>query len=381
MKELRDVINERLAENGFSQFMEIHDDDSLTLRIPCNTPPKKEFQYKLGPKTHYCYLSSVITAYDIFEMQKIYNDTKGNLRRAIIELMHKSNIDFNKPIEFSIKYLSNADDQFILDYISFVCRENIEFSKCYNRTDDSKSEMERFYSTCLQEYLSVAMQNMINVTSSIMEIMRLWANREGLFDKSLSYMNWGKFGWTYIPFAPPNLFDNEPRDFYNANSIVKNICTNKNMYSLFDIINSMPVNKEDFGEAVFCYKNRKYKACSLLLFGIIDSFFIKAQGKRSLNKNKPRRKVSEKAIEEFKEPIKTLPESEHALFNNLFSCLKVMFSNANDFAKSPVINRHIVAHGMGAKVKKRDCIQLFLALYNLMEFAKKHKIYVLSEGK
>ena len=134
----------------------------------------------------------------------------------------------------------------------------------------------------------------------------------------------------------------------------------------------------DFDEAVFCYDNKKYKACALLLVGIIDSHFIKAQGKRRVDK--VRRKVSEKAIEKFKEPIKTLPETEHAFFHNLFSCLSVMFSDANDFDKTQVVNRHVIAHGMGSIVLKRDCVQLFLALYNLMEFDKKHKIYVLNEG-
>ena len=54
---------------------------------------------------------------------------------------------------------------------------------------------------------------------------------------------------------------------------------------------------------------------------------------------------------------------------NLLSCLDTYFSYGDNFAKEPnVINRNYIDHGMNTReVRKRDCIQLFLATYNLCE--------------
>jgi len=54
----------------------------------------------------------------------------------------------------------------------------------------------------------------------------------------------------------------------------------------------------------------------------------------------------------------------------MFACFEKFFENGNDFRKEPkLINRNFIAHGMNRRdVRKRDCIQLFLALYNLVDF-------------
>ena len=49
---------------------------------------------------------------------------------------------------------------------------------------------------------------------------------------------------------------------------------------------------------------------------------------------------------------------------------QMLFEKANDFMREPdTLNRNYIGHGMNRRsVRKRDCIQLFLALNNLMEF-------------
>lgn len=57
-------------------------------------------------------------------------------------------------------------------------------------------------------------------------------------------------------------------------------------------------------------------------------------------------------------------------YTNLFACLKVVFADGDDFKKQPkMVNRNFIEHGMlTSKVKKRDCIQLFLLDYNFLDF-------------
>ena len=57
-------------------------------------------------------------------------------------------------------------------------------------------------------------------------------------------------------------------------------------------------------------------------------------------------------------------------YQNVYACLMKVFEDGGDFKKQPeVINRNFVDHGMLHRdVTKRDCIQIFLLYYNLLEF-------------
>ena len=54
---------------------------------------------------------------------------------------------------------------------------------------------------------------------------------------------------------------------------------------------------------------------------------------------------------------------------NLFACLEKVFEKGNDFRKQPeVLNRNFLDHGMlTRKVTRKDCVQLFLLYYNILE--------------
>ena len=62
----------------------------------------------------------------------------------------------------------------------------------------------------------------------------------------------------------------------------------------------------------------------------------------------------------------------HRIFGGLFSCIETVFAPAENFKAEPyTFNRNYLAHGMTRRpVRQRDCIQLFLALYNLTVFLK-----------
>ena len=61
----------------------------------------------------------------------------------------------------------------------------------------------------------------------------------------------------------------------------------------------------------------------------------------------------------------------HMLYaTGLLSCLNTFFADGHYFRHEPdVINRNFIDHGMyRRRVRKKDCIQLFVALYDLIEF-------------
>ena len=51
-------------------------------------------------------------------------------------------------------------------------------------------------------------------------------------------------------------------------------------------------------------------------------------------------------------------------------CIQKVFEDGNDFKNQPaVINRNFIDHGMLTRsVVRKDCVQLFLLFYNLIEF-------------
>jgi hypothetical protein len=182
-----------------------------------------------------------------------------------------------------------------------------------------------------------------------------------------SHKEWGKLGWSVLPNAPDQLFDKDPTNFFDADKVALSYCKKNDMDNIFNNLRLAKIKKVDLEEAIFCYENRKYKACALVLFGIIDSNFIR-RGKSIGNKG---RAVGFWAIKNYKE--KTESDNEQRFFMvfhyyNLFCCLMNLFNSTDDFkSEKKIVNRNFLGHGMNRrKVRKKDCIQLFLALSNLM---------------
>ena len=147
-----------------------------------------------------------------------------------------------------------------------------------------------------------------------------------------------------------------------------NFCKKADIESLFENLLEMKVvKKSDLEEAIYDYKQGKYKSCALIMFSLIDAKLIRFQ-----NADK-QRKVGKGAVDFLAKKMKSDSDIEqifHMLlcYENLIACLAKMFEHGNDFRKQPkVINRNFIDHGMMTrKVLKRDCIQLFLLYYNLI---------------
>lgn len=190
-----------------------------------------------------------------------------------------------------------------------------------------------------------------------------------------SYDQWGKFGWTLIPNSPIKFYDHAPECIDDANKKAEQYCKKEDIAQLFDGLRKKNVKKCDLEEAIFCFENKQYKSCALILCGIIDAKLIRKMPKpKKENKTRP---SGITAIKELKRQIDIkfkidggLTLFELLCYTNLFSCLSTVFAKGNDFKEEPaVINRNFIGHGMNRReVRRRDCIQLFLLLNNFVEF-------------
>ena len=179
-----------------------------------------------------------------------------------------------------------------------------------------------------------------------------------------SYEKWGQFGWTFNPLAPKTLFFRCPDNIKQANVKALKYC--KDETKLFSIIYSCRRVRKDFDEAVFDFENKQYKSCALILFSLIESDLIRTQ--------KTSRKVGKKALENAEKRLGEVEDVinfyQMLMMMNYFTFVKKMFEGSNNFEKQPdVINRHFLCHGMlWRKVKRMDCLELFLVYYNTLQF-------------
>lgn len=184
---------------------------------------------------------------------------------------------------------------------------------------------------------------------------------------------WGSYGWTMNPCEnAKKIFEYMPTDKKSADAIALKQCSGQKMEQIFEIISEIKrVKKADFEEAVFDYNHRQYKSCALILFSLVDAVLIRLQKKSDLNGK--RRKVGLSAVSEAKKRTETDINTQMLFiamfYTNLFACLEKVFESGKDFKNQPdVINRNFVDHGMMTnKVRKKDCIQLFLLYYNMLE--------------
>lgn len=203
---------------------------------------------------------------------------------------------------------------------------------------------------------------LLNTSSSL--------SKEELKALKSHYIAWGKLGWTIPANATIDFFIDAP----DANSkkaheyVMSRYRSKSRINELYTCVREYYPNNVDVESAIFCFENRQHKACSLLLFSMIDAAVIKTQVKSE------DLEVGKSAIDKLRKQSYRNVKNEAVFillqYLNLFSCLGEMFRNPENFTlEFRVINRNSLVHGMSKrKVLRRDCVQLFLALINLSYF-------------
>ena len=189
----------------------------------------------------------------------------------------------------------------------------------------------------------------------------------------LSYRRWGEYGWTLIPVPEQEMpFDTLPESKKEADKIMKHACSKDVLNQLFQKTFEMKnCKRSHFEEAKDNFNNKQFLSCALVLFSLIDARLIYFQRKaETIGKQ---RAVGLGAVKNVKKKAEETVEN-HMLFTmlyqvNVFACLEKVFDYGKDFKQQPdVINRNFLMHGMlTRKVTKRDCIQLFLLYYNILD--------------
>lgn len=223
------------------------------------------------------------------------------------------------------------------------------------------------------ETYEVARQIAISISKLVQEINIPSISEERKRELIEIYEIWGSYGWTINPCENVKMiFNSKPIDKKSADAIALKQFTGSKMEQIFEVINrTKRVKRTDFKEAVFDYRHKQYKSCAFILISLVDAILIRLQKKSDL-KGK-RRKVGLYAVNEAKKRTEMDVNTDlffTALFyTNLFSCLEKVFEAGKDFKIQPkVINRNFLDHGMMTrKIRRKDCIQLFLLYYNMLE--------------
>jgi len=201
-----------------------------------------------------------------------------------------------------------------------------------------------------------------------------------------AYQTWGQHGWVIPPESPFDLFDTSPGDLKTANRIAMQYCRPQDIESIFSELEKQKhVRKADLQEAKFCFDNKKYKACVMILFSMIDARLIRLSAKQGREKQRP---SGNRAANRLIEHIKQKYDDANYLFivlrlAGLQACYDCIFAGGNDFKQQvPTINRNFIDHGMRWKrVTKTECIQVLLLYHEtikLLDFLNVKKMPVAS---
>ena len=215
------------------------------------------------------------------------------------------------------------------------------------------------------------------IAKTIPKISSLSMSEERIEEIRETQRVWGSYGWTIPEHAEIRDVFNLPASKAEADKIAMKYCSSKHMEALFEDTKRLQRTRlNDFEEAVANYRDRRYRSCALLLFSLIDARLIRMQ--RDDDRKRGFRLSGKKAAQTILKHYKDEQLHESMYFSifryeNLYACLMKVFEDGDDFKKQPdIINRNFLNHGMlVTRVRKRDCIQLFLLYYNWLSFLEK----------
>lgn len=330
----------------------------------------------------------------------------ADIQQAKLTKMEIENINQEKQPFFPIEQEYNQErDQYIYT-IKVLLEQNRKLKEFYDENHDENDEYKKF-ENAVKQYNKYTFENM---KSGMLEIQKKIATmRNNLFAQiqkydfssvfsgfndivrgiqnqisdslakiksSLPEFNWddwnegmkywGENGWTIIPHAPAGLFKTKIADKSERDKIALRYLRKNDMEDLFSNLQGMRLNHKDLNEAIYCYNNKCYKACAMILCSMIDGMIYKRQPVKKGSRRKGDSRFFEKIKESgLKEDL--LQQSFFLLqMNNLIAYLTKLFENGKDFQlDTKVLNRNFLLHGMSKKnVSQKECKQLFLAVYN-----------------
>lgn len=189
-----------------------------------------------------------------------------------------------------------------------------------------------------------------------------------------NYKKWGEFGWTSNPISKFNSFSKLPVSKEDADNQMRKYCTPENVAEIKNRLVAKGVDNNDLEEALFCFEHGRYKASSLIVFGLIDHELI-SKGFRSApkeNKSEGKYKLGLSAVCEYRKQNKKDYDKSflyaNLYFLNIMETLMTLFKDTDNFTDEPdIINRNFISHGMSKRaVDEIDCFKAWSALFSLV---------------
>lgn len=314
----------------------------------------------------------------VLAIDETHKEYMKDLRRSF-EGINKSDLSLNKG------FIINAN-QIIENSISLSQKELFSaLSSSLTRLDEPVKML-----LSNQKNLSESLQPLFDSYSEqLANIRKVFSEQISSFSRSIkkldipilrddererlinSFKEWGELGWTPPPKADLFLFGIENANSRNAYKILKKHLREEDIEDLFIGLRQLDnIRKSDLEEAIDSFYGKNYKACTLIIFSMIDAKLIRSQ----LDVNRNKRGMRPTGVTAAKNLFKRIEgkyNQESMLFTylyktNILSAINSTFKHGNDFEEQPkVINRNFISHGMlHRSVLQKDCIMLFLLLYN-----------------
>ncbi len=183
-----------------------------------------------------------------------------------------------------------------------------------------------------------------------------------------NYEKWGNYGWTLNAETNPTFFGSAPGTLDEANGKMESYCTVDTITRMCNELKEKGVNGQDIDEVLQCYKEEKYKSCSLLLFALLDHELIGLGYRYDNNKLKNGASAAKALLDDRGEQYKNELLVYYLVLLITIKAIMKLFENKADFTDEPnFINRHFVSHGMSNRdVTSLDCFRVISALYSFV---------------
>lgn len=182
---------------------------------------------------------------------------------------------------------------------------------------------------------------------------------------------WGRYGWTLSPFARVADYYNPPSSKEEADERMRKIHNQAAKKAVIEeLLHCSYHQGHDIEEAVSLYHAEHYKSCALILFSLIDALLIHTQDCTSYSENRKQGNGGIKRFCEIQAPSNDKITFRLLQFSICVYALDAFFESTSNFGNSnPVLNRHLLCHGMLQRdVTQNDCDQLFLLYENMLSF-------------
>ena len=360
-----------------AKIISAHSDDNLT----------ENEVLEMGQEVINNYISACIQTDDIllknYQLQEevdnnkrfVYaiNSTASDYSRKIAESIKNIELPDLRPAIEPIKRLSERLNEIVKPAGKVLAQLDSITSAIRSSWSENLKDVIDNLTLKLPDYNSVFSNISFNIQTIIKNIDSLYFSDTKKEELIEAYTQWGMLGWTIPPEGPVHLFSSAPSNDQEAYIKIKPYITDDHIYAIVRDLQTMKhVKKTDLVEAINCYKNRQYKACSMVLFSMIDARLIRSQ--QDSERRNGRRETGLYAAAKLFSRIETNLITETMVTTllehlNIIAALKTIFKGGDDFKEQPeIINRNFVDHGMlHRKVTKKECKMLFLLLYNFTQ--------------